>query len=44
VGGGSVALRKEEGGFMHINCQHKAQLHIKILMTHLVKEENMLLP
>lgn len=24
---------------MHINCRHKAQLHIKILMTHLVKKK-----
>lgn len=25
---------------MHINCRHEAQLHIKILMTHLVKKKN----
>lgn len=37
-----VALRKKKGGFVHINCRHKAQLHIKTLITHLVTETNVL--
>lgn len=41
VGGNPVALKKKEG-FVHINFRHKAQLHIKALITHLVMEKNVL--
>lgn len=38
-----IQLLEEKGGwFVHINFRHKAQLHIKTLITHLVVEKNVL--